>query len=67
MLMEAIIAPAAGSWSTEERPLLHSMLSHSLLISDLSDLALQYVDGSGRAFAPQPAEGEATAASGAPA
>jgi hypothetical protein len=35
----------AALWKTEARPLLHQWLSHSLMIPDVADIVLSYVDG----------------------
>jgi len=40
-----VLRAQAALWQTKARPLLHRVLSHSLLIPDLADIVLDYMDG----------------------
>jgi hypothetical protein len=43
----------AQTWRKHVRPLLHSALSHSLLLPELAAMVVDYLDGGGRPFQPQ--------------
>jgi len=43
-----LLREQAALWQSQARPLLHSLLSHSLLLPDLADIVLSYIDGQKR-------------------